>query len=256
MQGVKIECRAQLPEGPVRPQVLLPVLQDLSNALTEIALRNAEQAGQTVSCRAGCGACCRQLVPISAVEAEALVAWLGEQPEERQAVLHERFRQTAARLEESGIAAEIRAIRWKRPDRESADQLGLRYFALGMACPFLEEEQCTIHAIRPLRCREYLVVSSPEHCANPAGKEIEGIRPPVLLSRIVSRWDAVGQVQPEPELIALAMLEEWFASRAAAQEEPHRTAPALLQEFLGALAKENQPPPAGENRPPLPEVLP
>jgi hypothetical protein len=34
-----------------------------------------------------------------------------------------------------------------------------------VACPFLEDEACSIHADRPLSCREYLVTSPPELCA-------------------------------------------------------------------------------------------
>lgn len=257
MQGAKIECSAELPEGPVRPQVLLPVLQDLSSAIGEIVVRNAEQVGRPVSCRAGCGACCRQLVPISAAEAQALAEWLDGQPEERQAVLRERFRQAAARLEETGIAAELRAIRWQRRDRESTHELGMRYFALGVACPFLEEEQCTIHPIRPLRCREYFVVSPAAHCADPAHHEIVNVEPSVLLSRLVSRWDAKGEPQQPPELIVLAMLEEWSASATPATgEPPRRTAPELLQEFLSALTQDAQAPSTDPRNRKLPDIQP
>ena len=57
-----------------------------------------------------------------------------------------------------------------RSDRE----VSTGYFALGVACPFLEEESCSIHAERPLVCREYLVTSPAERCAGPAQ---EGVTP-------------------------------------------------------------------------------
>jgi len=254
VQDATVEFRAQLPEGPVRPAVLLPILQNLSDSMTGLAERNLAQLGDKISCREGCGACCRQAVPISPVEASALVEWLDQQPEERQKVLRERFRQAAARLEESGIAAAVRAFE-KMPEREAAHQLGLRYFALGIACPFLEEERCTIHKIRPLRCREYLVVSPAEHCAHPASRDIVGVKPPVLLSNILSRWDTNGDAQP-PELILLAMLEEWSAKHATDQSRPRRTSPELVQEFLHAFARESDAAPADPRTTGPPEVLP
>jgi Fe-S-cluster containining protein len=242
VQDATVQVRAQLPEGPVRPAVLLPILQSLSDSMTGIAERNLDRLGGKISCREGCGACCRQAVPISPVEAGVLAEWLGQQPEERQNVLRGRFRQAAARLEESGVARTVRELE-KMPDRETAHQLGLRYFALGIACPFLEEERCTVHAIRPLRCREYLVVSPAEHCAHPATSDIVGVKPPVLLSNILARWDTDGNAQPS-ELILLTMLEEWSARHATDQSHPHRTSPELLQEFLHAFAREADAAPA------------
>ena len=88
-----------------------------------------------------------------------------------------------------------------------------------------------------MRCREYLVVSPAEQCAHPATKEIVSIKPPVLLSRILARWDPNGDPQPE-ELILLTMLDEWIACHPANQDRPHRTSPELLQEFLRAFAKD------------------
>jgi Fe-S-cluster containining protein len=250
-----LEVRGQLPEGEVRPQVLLPILRSVSDSMSEIATHNASRLGEKISCREGCGACCRQAVPISAVEARALAEWLKQLPEERQAVLRARFRQAAARLEESGIAATVRAWNQMPLDLDAMHELGLKYFALGLACPFLEEERCTIHEIRPLRCREYLVVSPAEHCAHPESWEIVAIKPPVLLSRILSRWDANGDAQT-PELILLAQLEEWAARHSADRELPHRTSPELLKEFLRGFARDASAAPADPRSTEPPDVLP
>jgi Putative zinc- or iron-chelating domain len=143
----------------------------------------------------------------------------------------------------------------KMPDREAAHQLGLGYFALGIACPFLEEERCTIHKIRPLRCREYQVVSPAELCAHPDTREIVGAKPPVLLSNILSRWDTNGGTQP-PELILLTMLEEWIARHASDESRPQRTSPELFEEFLHAFAREADAAPTDPRTTSPPAVLP
>jgi Fe-S-cluster containining protein len=237
VQDTQLDVSAQLPEGPVHPAVLLPILEGLSNSLSDFTEQKANRLGEQVSCREGCGACCRQAVPITAVEARRITEWLDAQPEERQAILRERFQQAAARLEEAGIAQEIRDGTKSLDNRAALQELALRYFALGIACPFLEEERCTIHTMRPLRCREYLVVSPAEKCMHPETKEIVGIKPPVQLSQILARWDVNGDPQPR-ELILLTLLEEWIVRHPAEQDRPHRTAPELLQEFLLTFAKD------------------
>jgi Fe-S-cluster containining protein len=234
VQDCTIEMSAQLPEGPVLPAVLLPVLQGLSSSLSELTALRATQAGDTVSCREGCGACCRQAVPITPVEARMLSEWMEHQPEERKAVLHERFCEAAARLEESGIAQGVRDASMAS-GRDALLALSLKYFALGIPCPFLEAERCTIHEIRPMRCREYLVVSPAEHCSHPETKEIVGINPPVRLSQILGKWSTNGDSQAS-ELILLAMLDEWVSQHPPNEDRAHRSAPEMLQEFLHGFA--------------------
>src|SRR4051812_30254673 len=66
--GERLRLEITVPAGPARPRDLLPVLQGLTDVVVGIAVRSAEGQGQAVSCRKGCGACCRQLVPISESE--------------------------------------------------------------------------------------------------------------------------------------------------------------------------------------------
>ena len=63
--SLKIVHPVSVPEDKVRAAEVMPALQGLVNAVVDAA-----EAGQTISCRKGCGACCRQLVPISRTEGE------------------------------------------------------------------------------------------------------------------------------------------------------------------------------------------
>jgi Fe-S-cluster containining protein len=236
VQNCALEVSAALPEGEVPAEVLLPVIQGLSERLAEIAAHSAAQAGRPVSCHEGCGACCRHAVPITPTEARTIAAWMEEQPEERQAVLRERFRQAAAKLEESGVAERIRQAA-RVGDSAEVHGLGLRYFALGLTCPFLEEERCTIHPIRPLRCREYLAVSPAENCGHPESATIVSIKPPLLLSQAVTRWNPRGELEPG-EMILLTMMDEWLERHPLGEEQARRSAGEWLQEFLAALGSE------------------
>ena len=165
-----------------------------------------------------------------------LAEWIDKLPHERRAILRERFRRAAVRLEQAGLAQRVRESA-ASAGRDTMHKLGLDYFALGIPCPFLEEERCTIHPMRPLRCREYLVVSPAEHCAHPETKEIVGINPPVKLSQILVKWDTNGERQPH-ELILLSMLDEWIVRHPADRDQPRRAAPEMLQEFIRTFARD------------------
>ena len=75
--------------GKDRSDALLPIIQGLENAIIGRVGEEAQEAGTPVSCRAGCGACCRQLVPVNFFEAEAHTDWIEGLPEERSGDLKE-----------------------------------------------------------------------------------------------------------------------------------------------------------------------
>ena len=204
-----------VPSGPVPAADVVPALQGLVNAVVAAA-----EAGKAISCRRGCGACCRQLVPISRTEGERLLSTVAALPAERRAVLEGRF--AAA---EAALAAADFKERKGRPDRE----LSTAYFALGIPCPFLEEESCSIHPDRPLICREYLVTSPAELCAGP---EQEGVTPvPVPKVSPAAR----GLQDEREEWFPLALLMDWAKRRPRAGAR--RTGPEWIQRFLKGMSR-------------------
>lgn len=170
--GTRVQFALTVPTAPVPPGAILPVFQTLSAAIQADVASGLEEEGKRISCRAGCGACCRQLVPITKIEARYLAELVDSMPEPRQSEIRSRFADVIRRLEEAGILETLRHPEWVLP--ETKEKLGLTYFGLGIPCPFLENESCSIHENRPLVCREFLVTSPPEHCANRAGKLVEG----------------------------------------------------------------------------------
>jgi len=162
---LRIVHEVTAPSGEVTAAEIVPVLQGVVNAAVAAAEKRSIDAGRAISCRKGCGACCRQLVPISRSEGERLRDLIEAMPAERRAAVERRFADAAGRIERAGLAS---------PQGRSDREMSLGYFALGIACPFLEDESCSIHAERPLVCREYLVTSPAELCAGPAQ---EGVTP-------------------------------------------------------------------------------
>ena len=179
----------------------------------------AAEAGKTVSCRKGCGACCRQLVPVSRTEGERLLGVIEAMAPERRKELGARFAAAASAIKGAGLDQ-----RRGRADRD----LSTGHFALGIACPFLEEESCSIHPERPLVCREYLVTSPAELCGGPAQ---EGVTPvPVPKVSMAAR----GLQDERGEWFPLAMLMEW--SRTRPRGGSKRTGPEWVQRFLARMS--------------------
>jgi len=169
-----VKASLEVPAGKTTLTQLLPILQDFESDMIHRVTEEAAEAGHPISCRAGCGACCRQMVPISIFEAEALGEWFHTLPQERQAELEARFHRGLTVLKEAGVLEKLMQQDWGS-DEKSFTQLAIDYFHAGVPCPFLENESCSIHPIRPLICREYLVISPAELCRDPALHQISAI---------------------------------------------------------------------------------
>ena len=215
MGDLRIAHPITVPNAAVPAAEIVPALQGLVNAVVEAAER-----GKAISCRKGCGACCRQLVPVSRTEGERLLQLVEAMPAERRTTLKARFAAAEAAIEAAGLKN-----RQGRSDRE----LSTAYFALGVPCPFLEDESCSIHPDRPLVCREYLVTSPAELCAGPAQ---EGVTP-VAVPKV--SMAARGLQDEKDDWFALALLQAWARSRP--RNAVRRAGPEWMQRFLKGLAR-------------------
>jgi hypothetical protein len=77
------EEHVPVPEGMARPKDLVRTAQLLAEAIVDRGVRSAHQAGAAISCRKGCGACCRQIVPVSQPEARQIHDLVDNLPEPR-----------------------------------------------------------------------------------------------------------------------------------------------------------------------------
>jgi Fe-S-cluster containining protein len=161
-----IDTPIAVPADATQPEAVLPALQRLINTVVDAAEAREKTGGREISCRKGCGACCRQLVPISRTETRAIRTLIAAQPPERQEILRQRFAAAATKLREAGLIEALLDPRQRvgKTDRD----LSLAYFSQRFPCPFLEDESCSIHPDRPLVCREYLVTSPATACSDGA----------------------------------------------------------------------------------------
>jgi Fe-S-cluster containining protein len=209
-----------VPEARVPASEVVPALQSLVNAVVAAAESSATSNGKTVSCRKGCGACCRQLVPVSRTEGERLLEMVTAMPQERRRALELRFQAAAASLRDAGLAF---------PSTKSDRELSAAYFALGIPCPFLEDESCSIHAERPLICREYLVTSPAALCST---LDQDGVTPVAVpkLSQAARRLQ-----DDKDHWFPLALLMDWSRTRPRAIER--RSGPEWIERFLKRMGR-------------------
>lgn len=187
------------PQPPARGRLdeLLPAMQAIDNAAIGHAIRKAEAAGKQVTCAKGCSACCRaQPVPVTPPEAHALLLLVEAMPAARRREVEARFADRVARLREAGLADGF-LHRDPALDADGARTLARDYFALGLVCPFLQDDACSIHPQRPFVCRQYLVTSDPALCADPFANPVEVI--PMPLQAATAMLSAASQAMAIPQ---------------------------------------------------------
>jgi Fe-S-cluster containining protein len=148
-------------------------------------------------------------------------------PDDRQVLVRQRFREAITTLRAGGVDLDPDVMRLQT--KEGRRENGLRYFRQGVPCPFLDAESCSIHPVRPIACREYLVTNNPVHCSQPTAETIEMVDMPAKLSGPMYQ-----QTESGARVIPLAMALEWTEGRTySGPVAPGRT---VLQQVLQALS--------------------
>jgi len=221
-----------IPPRPMRLPELAFNFMGMSGKLTELAVVAEEAQGRRVSCTKGCGACCRQLVPLSPPEAWMIADIVQGMPAARQAEVRAAFATADDRVARSGLG-EALAGRIESVGQMTA--VALQYFQLGVACPFLRDEACSIHPYRPSICREYLVTSPAENCAQLGRGPVDRVPVGMRLSEALSRLTAklLGR---EAEVVPLTHALAWAAAH---RDEGQRTwdARTLMEGLLAELGR-------------------
>jgi Fe-S-cluster containining protein len=187
--GWAIDVGLTVPREPAPLEVWLPLLQALASQVSGRAAEAAAVAGRPVSCAKGCGACCRQLVAISLVEARALARLVEAMPQPRQDEVRRRFAAALTRLSERGVLTrDYVDAAPEFPLAETPQQrLAAAWFSLQVACPFLEDESCGIYPDRPLVCREHQVTSPAAACSRLFREPVDRIELPQRLGAALAR---------------------------------------------------------------------
>ncbi len=206
----RVSTTLDVPTGFVPITAIVPVARRLGEEAAKLEELRAREAGRSVSCRMGCAACCRMLVPLSPPEAFALRDYVEQLPAERRDTLLRRVEEARGRLRENGLWDRLQSVAEATvpvPDEE-LDPLNRAYYALRLPCPFLEDELCSIYEARPAACRELLVTSPAPLCDNLVDNPVAPLPVSVRIGTVLGLlWGAL--TDTAPRLLPLPLALEW-----------------------------------------------
>lgn len=188
VSGKRIIKTITVPEGKTDLGVIIPEFQELTNLVVDATCKSLEEKSVFISCKKGCAACCRQLIPITHIEAKGIIDMISKMPEQRQKTMIEKFEVCSEKLSQAGLYEKVKNI--GNLSKDELTTLGIEYFKLQIPCPFLENESCSIYKNRPLACREYLVTSPAINCANPTSDSVQCVNIPIKLSVALAEIEA------------------------------------------------------------------
>lgn len=236
LEGRLLDFAVAVPSRPITLRELLPSLFEFNRQLLDHTIGREQEAGRAISCRAGCGACCRQLVPVGAIEARIVREWVDKRPPDEAERIRARFGEAVARLKAAGIHGRLEDRASLRTP-EQTRTLGLDYFRVGVACPFLIDESCSIYEVRPMKCREYLVTSPAASCADPTPDGVRMVGLPGSFLRVLLELE-LWLTNRDPRWLPLSFLFE----ADPVEMTVRRPGPELFERFLaeftaGAVAR-------------------
>jgi Fe-S-cluster containining protein len=228
----ELSSALDVPTGFVPVTAIVPAMRRLGEEAERLEERRASEAGRTISCRMGCAACCRMMVPVAPPEAFALKEYVDNLPADRRHHIARRLTETTHHLEEHGLLDQLYAVAegTEAQSDEEFEPLNRAYYSLRMPCPFLEQEMCTIYEARPAACRELLVTSPAEWCQDLVRNPVQAIPVPVRMgSALGLLWAEL--TQSVPRLIPLPIAIDW-AERHQAENQPRWQGTTLLDQAL------------------------
>ena len=231
----RLTTAVDVPNAFVPVTAIIPLLRRMGEEAQALEESRLSAAGETRSCTKGCSACCHMLVPLSPPEVFALNNFIHSLPAEKQDRISYRLAQAKSVLLAHGL--------WHRlielgespqpPDDSILEPINREFYALRLACPFLEENMCSIYDERPAACRELLVTSPPERCDDIVMNEITPIHAPVRISPVLG-WLWSELTESPPRLIPLPIVLDWGA-RHSRENERTWQGPYLLDSALDKL---------------------
>jgi len=234
-----LRASVDVPSGFVPIASIVPLLRRLGEEAQALEVQRAREAGAVISCRQGCAACCRMLVPVSAPEAFSLLEAIERLPSEERERLERKLSEARNRLDEAGLLARLQTVADAESPMsdEELEPLNRAYYGLRLPCPFLENESCSLYEHRPAACRELLVTSPAELCDDLMSQPVEPVPVPARIGTALGLlW---GEIRKEGvRLIPLPLAVEWARRHAEEQSQsPAWKGPELLERALGQVAR-------------------
>lgn len=236
--GKPIDLQMTVPAKPVKPQRMLPIFERMASAFVGMSEQAVENAGGKISCQKGCGACCRQPVPLAEIETFKIFETVEAMPEPRRSTIKKRFEDGWHHFAEIGWFDRLEECFKLAP--EERNKVVMEYFHEGVPCPFLEDESCSIHLERPVVCREYLVTSPAENCSDPTAETIRMVEIPVKPSGVVRKITNSEKFQNQAvNFVPMILALEWVKRHD--DEFPAKTGEQWMADFFRNLTNSEIP---------------
>ena len=241
--GQPLQLEMTVPAKAVKPQRMLPIFRQMSDAFIGLGEAAIANAGGAISCRKGCAACCRQAIPLSEIEAYQIAETVEAMPEPRRAEIKARFETAWHHFADQGWFARLDDS--FNLSVEERNNVVVEYFHEGIACPFLEDECCSIHLDRPIACREYMVTSPAENCWELTAETVRMVDLPVKTGDTVRKISNSAALNSNPaNFVPLVLALEW--AKRNADEFPEKTGEQWMADFFRNLTKSEIPGASGE----------
>ncbi|MCB1996378.1 MAG: YkgJ family cysteine cluster protein, partial [Rhodoferax sp.] len=122
----------------------------------------------------------------------------------------------------------------RAPPRSAADAraIAAEYLQLGLVCPFLDDDACSVHEHRPFVCRQYLVTSPAEACTDPLARPVAVVQLPIRPAHAL--LEATRNCDEAPPRTLPLVLARVHADTAPAA--PRQDAARTFTRWLSALA--------------------
>lgn len=257
IQDQPLNFEVTVPAKPVKLTRMLPVFHKMTNTMVGLGIDAAKLNGQEVSCKAGCGACCRQPVPITEAEVFQLAALVERMDEPERLAVEQKFDNAVKHFDNIDWFEKVSKCAAAAMDGQTEEaqkklvELVHQYFTEGISCPFLKNDACSIHEWRPMACREYLVTSPAEFCDDPDPINIKKVEMLFQPSKVVSKISSTGNFAGEGIITLIKALE--FA-KVKKESEKVKTGEGWMADFFQTLAaSESLQPTAGSKTPVRPK---
>jgi Fe-S-cluster containining protein len=166
--GMDSDMRLHVTNGQVKLSDIVPLARTISGRIADIVIDKHHKDGIEIACRKGCGHCCQShLVPLAVPEAFRLNEYIHSRHRDlRDAMLR------SCLLAAQDILVQEPPESFTPPISEPVDSRSFLahaptwYVSLGVCCPFLSNNVCTIYENRPLACRDYFVRGGSNACIN------------------------------------------------------------------------------------------
>lgn len=228
----RLTTTLDVPTGFVPITAIVPVARRLGEEAVQLEERHAKETGQAISCRMGCAACCRMMVPVSPPEAFSLRDYVEQLPADQRDRISTRLAETKNVLQKQALLTRLDDVAnaSKALPDEELEPVNRAYYALRLPCPFLENEMCSIYEARPAACRELLVTSPAELCSDIVGNPVRPLPVPIRIGTVLGLvWASL--TQSTPRLIPLPLALDW-ADRHRQESAQTWTGSGLIDQML------------------------